>query len=146
MSLPVNFKATSLTVPLVSGVSAGVLTMFTNLNNPVPIFGLSLPPALGIGLIVGVASFITQVNKDTLLPWLGIKDAKTINALYIATPFITGISAILLDMVFNYINGNSIASMEGIITMGAIGFVAGLAGQYSTAMNNAAGGSKDKPY
>lgn len=146
MSLPVNFKATSLTVPLVSGVSAGVLTMFTNLNNPIPIFGMSFPPALGIGLIVGVASFITQMNKDTLLPWLGVKDPKTYNAFYIATPFITGLSAILLDMVFNYINGNGIASVESVITMGAIGFAAGILGQYSTSLNSAADGSKEKPY
>jgi len=133
-----SFKASTLLVPAVTAASAGIFSMFTSLGDlNMNILSYPISAPLGIALVAGVSSLITQVNKDYLLPMLGFKDLTTWNSFYIGTALATGVAVVGVYAILNMFNGEGIGDISSLLMMFTIGAGGAIVGQW-------AGGLSDK--
>lgn len=140
MATPISFDPQTLQVPIVAAMAGGVGTLMTSFaDESANIFGVSIPTPVYVALAVGVSSFVVIANSAYLLPWIGVTDPTTYNALYFATPVITGVAVVAFDSLIGLINGTGISDSSKMMTMFVIGAVAGMLGQWSAGMNKQEG-------
>jgi len=134
-----TFKVTTFVAPAVSAVSAGVFSLFSTVGDlNMTIVGYQFPAPLGIALITGVSSLISQVNKDYFLPMLGFSDVTTWNSFYIGTALLTGVAVSTVYVALNLLNGQGVGDFGSVLMMGSIGVLGAVVGQWANGMTGKA--------